>query len=254
MRNDRDQEKADAELAVFREFAQVCPVRLLAETAVSVEPDPPDVRCRLKDGTSLAFELAECEGVTTNPQGQRKTPVPIQKVYERTIKLDLALRSALVDAHSSGKIDPPERFKAHFVVVSFEPTAGDSKCVAAAPRAIELLNQLGPGSHPVNKHNIRSITCRPSGLSFGNYLLPHISSSGEGCHVAHNIIEIAERKLRRNYEYDVPVHLLLYSQVAYADDVIYDQLADILRTTMGRFDRVWVYGRGDTAIVFDSEA
>jgi hypothetical protein len=57
--------KEKQELAVFREFAEVCPMTIVANAAENRKPPEPDILCEVKDGPNVAFELVRAEDVTT---------------------------------------------------------------------------------------------------------------------------------------------------------------------------------------------
>lgn len=51
--------KADAELAVFREFCSACPLKIDVKSAVKREPPEPDIACEIDGEGSVRFELVE---------------------------------------------------------------------------------------------------------------------------------------------------------------------------------------------------
>ena len=50
---------ADRELAVFREFAVVCPLGIERGSIQKRDPPEADILCRIADGSALAFEMVE---------------------------------------------------------------------------------------------------------------------------------------------------------------------------------------------------
>lgn len=73
------QRQARKDLMVFREFAMVCQLPLLGDSAQERPVPEPDILCELSNSDKLAFELGQAEDVTTytNAKGQ---------VYEQSVQ------------------------------------------------------------------------------------------------------------------------------------------------------------------------
>src|SRR5258705_9496146 len=50
---------ADRELALFRDFALVCPLGIEMKSIEKRDPPEADILCRIADGSALAFEMVE---------------------------------------------------------------------------------------------------------------------------------------------------------------------------------------------------
>lgn len=50
---------ANQELTIFLEFAAVCPLGITRDSIEKRDPPEPDILCRIRDGSALAFELVE---------------------------------------------------------------------------------------------------------------------------------------------------------------------------------------------------
>jgi hypothetical protein len=72
--------------------------------------------------------------------------------------------------------------------------------------------------------------------------------------VSPSIVDKVKKKLDKNYETDHPIHLLAWSDTALIRELPFwqDDLRTLLTNGMGQFKRVWVFGRTEKVIVFDS--
>ena len=58
--------KEDGEREIFKSFAKICPLGIDVESIESRLPNEPDLVCRLKDGSPIAFEVTVAN--TQNPE------------------------------------------------------------------------------------------------------------------------------------------------------------------------------------------
>ena len=75
------------------------------------------------------------------------------------------------------------------------------------------------------------------------------------CHVAPAVAAGVRAKLRTEYASSCPIHLLAWSCTAsIAESEMWKQdVAAVLRSNgWGPFDRIWVFGIGESTIVWDS--
>lgn len=254
--SDRHQEEQQ-ELMVFAEFAKVCPLRLLPDSAQKRQPPEPDILCDLELSEMLAFELVSAEDVTR--EDAHPESVPWTKKLNDSMKLQNSLYREYREALAAGHINQPERFKFHTFYVEFEGDANCRQRMRAMPRVIELLNQHDPESNSITEWPIRSIWCRPwpqlNGLDEG----PDGPSFyvGSPCGARPYITERIKEKLTKNYDSKNKIHLLAWSTTATASEFYGlgrdKQLANLLQSNgMGQFDRIWVFGLHEKSIVFDS--
>jgi hypothetical protein len=252
-KNENILKKQLLEMEVFKRFVAVCPLPLLPDTATNRPEPEPDIRCSLKDGTALAFELGECADVTA--QGTKGNVVAVTAVENTDWKLQRTIGEAYNVAVKEGRIVDAQRFDYHTIEVNFEEGASLHRCQKAIPRIIETLSKHGPGEYLVGSDSIR---CTVWGTS-GSYKGPEFYCNGTGLHVGVYVVERIKSKLEKSYTTDAPIHLLSWSQTASAEELAMlgkdRELADFLKTnSMGPFARVWVFGLGENAIAFDSAA
>jgi hypothetical protein len=96
--------QARSELAVFRTFAEVCPLNIIPESIAKRNPPEPDVFCALADSEEeVGFELVEIidEGWASLTSGQCREARSLQEAYlasagEYRLALDERIANALV--------------------------------------------------------------------------------------------------------------------------------------------------------------
>lgn len=252
-KNENIRQKQRLEMEVFKRFVAACPLPLLPDTATNRAEPEPDIRCSVKDGTALAFELGECADVTA--QGTTGNVVAVTAVENTDWKLQRTIGEAYKAAVTEGRFVGAQRFDYHTIEVNFEDGASLHKCRKAIPGVIETLSKHGPGEYFVGADSIR---CAAWGTS-GAYKGPIFYCNGTGIHVGVYVVERIKTKLEKSYKTDAPIHLLSWSQTASTEELAMlgkdRELADFLKTNgMGPFARVWVFGLGENAIAFDSAA
>jgi hypothetical protein len=246
----------EEELTVFGEFAKVCPLPLLLNTAQNRPTPEPDILCDIESGEKLAFELGQCEDVTKDDANPDKYVAGMPKKLKDKMELEKALRQAYREALAAGRIDRPERFKFHSVTVYFEDRMSCTNRKRVVHRVIKLLNQHGPGRHPIKNGVVRSIHCErdPANLQTEGPPTFHVPS---GCGARPSVVERIEEKLTKKYGSNHKIHLLAWSTTAcQAESVVWkDRLVNLLQSNgMGQFERIWVFGWHEKSIVFDSAA
>jgi hypothetical protein len=244
-----------AEMFVFREFAKVCPMPLLIDTAENREPPEPDIICDCASGERLAFELVEADNVTTNRAKPGET-VAVRKYVNDSITLKEAIDDAYKAAVESGQLTDPSRFEYHFIRIHFHDSASIKKSIQAMPDAIALLNEHGTERHNFKHKVIRSIRCAPFS-SRGPYKGPLISVNTNTHNVGLSVVDRIESKLGRSYITAHPIHLLVWSDTAtIAENELWHDKATALIHSKGMqpFVHLWVFGRGQPSIVFDMSA
>ena len=147
------QKQRAEEMAVFRLFAEVCPVGLLANTAVPGDADrrEPDIFCELASGGKLAFELGQVEDAFAD-ESSRGAPTAVKRKDECRDRLHLALPAAYSDALAAGKIDQPARFNHCLITVRFQESASCrrrerfvARCCTAESAGARIARNQRPG-------------------------------------------------------------------------------------------------------------
>jgi hypothetical protein len=57
--SERHRQPGRPEVDIFKRFASVCPLEIVAESIEKRQPPEPDLRCKTRRGEALAFELVE---------------------------------------------------------------------------------------------------------------------------------------------------------------------------------------------------
>ena len=237
--NNKDRRQQE-ELEVFREFANVCPLSLLANTAQNRPEPEPDILCELQSGEKLAFELTQC----TDNKEERETNAALGLKRELTAAFAAAIRE--------GTISAPERFNFQAICLDYDRNSSKQKCTKAVPEVIRLLNERGTGSYDVDISPFSSIRCeryRPC-----SHVGPEFCVNTDCC-FAHSTVSRIEDKLKKNYETGPKIHLLACSYTGCPKEVPFwhKQLVELLKSNgMGPFDRIWVFGVTEKSILFDS--
>jgi hypothetical protein len=254
MSKNAEQQEAE-EMAVFGLFAKVCPLGLLANTAVpgNAQRREPDIFCELASGGQLAFELGQVEDVFAD-ESSRGAPTAVTRMDECRDRLHRALPAAYDDALAAGKIELPARFNHCQITVHFQKSASCGRRERALSRAVALLNQLGHGSHAINERVIRAILCEPS-VAPWSPVEPMFFVDSPYCHVAPAVADGISEKLQNAYASSYPIHLLAWSYTAsIAESELWKQdVAAVLRSLgWGPYAHIWVFGVGESAIAWDS--
>lgn len=224
------------EQLVFGEFAKACPLPLIPETAESRPEPEPDILCDLQTGGKIAFELTSAD----DPDGQ-KIAGDAYKLREEHLK-------AYNEAVRSGSLCKPDRFVGHTIRVKYREKITTKKKLAAIPQVISSLNTHGPVSYSICKGNILSLKCEPTPMQTNIGPQFHFSTA---CNVRDYTVEQVAKKLRKEYETDHPIHLLVWSNTGSIPELWEE---DLRRNISGncQFERVWVFVRSGSTIVFDS--
>jgi hypothetical protein len=241
--------KEQKDQAVFREFADVCPLLDQGYTAENRKPREPDILCTLRTGEKLAFELVSVDDVIDDVGNS------VAKIDSEYQRLTTAIASEYKAALADKRISDSERFNFHTVRVSFQDQATFGQRQKAISRVIELLDERGPGMHVVNEGVIRSVRCEP--YAECSYTGPMFAAGSTFCAVANSTVaNIKTKILEKTYKTEHPIHLLAWSDTASIAELPFwqDDLETLLRDGTGQFDRIWVYGRGEKSIVFDSDS
>jgi len=255
--NNREKQKHE-EMAVFREFAKVCPLPLVPKTA-RLGVDPPDVLCHLESGETLAFELVSCEDVTKDDAHPEGRSAIMPKRLNDAMEFENALVREYSEALAKGCIVQPERFRFHSVRVNLDdgfPSKNGRQRIAR--RVIGLLNKKGQGVHTIKDGIIRSIQCErdPENLQIKGPPRFYVPS---GCGARPYVVERISEKIDRSegYKSEFAIHLLAYSTTAcHAESEMWrnDLVAILQAHGTGHFERIWVFGSHKQSIVFDSAA
>ena len=238
---------------VFNEFAKVCPLPVVLGSVESRNPPEPDIFCRLEAGDTLAVEPVSVEDVI----GFDKfgNPIAATKNDTDSALLHGALQDAYVSAVTSGSIKQPERFEHHTIEIVFQPFASPKQRENAVPHVLALLNELGPGEHVIRSKPIQLIDCEKLSDSIAG---PLFLQDSYPYYVSNFIAAGIGRKLEKEtYKTDHSIHLLAWSQTASHAELgcWQDELTTLLRSSgMGPFNRVWVFGLGESSVIFDSAA
>jgi hypothetical protein len=247
------QERED--MAVFGEFAKMCPLPLLSNTAQNRPKPEPDILCDIESGEKLAFELGQCEDVTKDDAHPDAYSAILPKRLKDAMEFKNTLDRAYSEALAKGRIVEPERFKFHSVRVNLEagfPSKNGRQKIAR--RVIELLNEKGQRRYTI-KDVVRSIQCEQ--YSVPSPIEGPIFYVGSPCGARPYVVELIKDKLAKKYESNHRIHLLAWSTTAcHAESEVWrDRLANFLKSNgMGQFERIWVFGSHEQSIVFDSAA
>lgn len=224
------------EKLVFGEFAKVCSLTLKLETAESRPEPEPDILCELQTGEKLAFELTSADD-----PGERK------KMNDAHL-LRKQHRRAYDEAVDKESIREPNRFVGHTVTVIYREKSTTKKKLAEIPRVIELLDVHGPGNHIIRDGSILSINCNPMPVQTNIGPEFHFSTA---CNVGDYTVERITKKLRKRYNTDHPIHLLVWSNTGGLPELWEEELRRVI-SGVCPFERVWVFVRCESSIVFVS--
>lgn len=240
------------ELRVFREFAKVCPLPFDLATAEKRNKPEPDILCQLRDGEFLAFELVSVEDVVGKDKNGKD--IAVTKPYNESFMLYRELQDAYQKALLEGNIQQPEKFNGHTVEVIYTHTSTFKPRKNAIPSIVAILNKRGPGRHFVKNKVIHAIICERDGTRSSDDSLMFLQDSCCG-YVANSTVSNIKRKLEIPYESDHKIHLLAWSNTASSAEAFCwrDELTTLLQSNR-RFSRVWLFGRGESSIAFDSGA
>jgi hypothetical protein len=218
------------ELAIFRDFAAVCPLAIKKDSIEKRDPPEADILCRIADESALAFELVELvdQAQIAKPMGDQDQLMDILR--EASNALPEETRKKLKDA---------------WVAVQFRPDRSLRKRkqygrqiveqVAADPD-VEGKVAVQDGETEVATANVK----RRKGLAG-----PHFRVIVGG-HYNPIPLEAIDEKFDKAYQGNNPVHLLAHvdKQQAPLQEQIAELVAfiesNIARSTYGR---VWIFDR-----------
>jgi hypothetical protein len=243
-------EKEQAELKVFLEFAAICPLPLVLQSARNCKPPEPDIVCDLTDGGQVAFELVEADDETDDKArpGQRTV---VMKYAKESFQLGKAVQNAYYEAMAGGRLPNGEQFKHHFLRIDFVDAASVRQSLAAIPDLIDLLRGNGTTRKRIEHPVIRSIDCVPFPQR-NSYEGPLISVNRSSFNVSTSVVDRITSKLAKSYTTAHPTHLVVWSNSAFAAEADFwrDEAMQVLEAGMGPFTQVWVFGRNEPSIVF----
>lgn len=229
---------ADVELFVFREFATQCSLGINLTSIEKRYSPEPDIRCRLGDGSEVAFEM-----VNVDDQGSRHR-------LAKKIRVQQSLYSHYSNLNAVDRLTFDERFHGRGISVFTKKEATDRALEHAVSAVFQALLSMGkvPGyiraiaGTPITKIIVWDSPARDREPLFS------LGSGGfVGIPVEHRVGKKLDESVK--YQSDAPIEILAWC------DVIVDRsqwLSSYREMLAARLDtanvrRVWVYERAENA-------
>lgn len=234
--------QSETELAVFRHFIEIGRLAVLPDSVEKRQPPEADLRCRMKQGEAVAFELVEicnagnarflfsADQIHANLMAAHEAlPLGTRKVFDRLF------RSRPLSFH-------------------FRPGASAISIKCALPSLLTELTTIPEVDHEfvsfssrvskvVTKVWLRGRLNDPNSVNFniGGYFDPTVP------------VDAISAKLLKNYQSDCPVELLAhFGAFAVGNDRSYRQsvLQLLQKQGLGPFRRVWLLEWDGIGLVF----
>ena len=189
------------ELAVFESFARMCPLAIDPTSIAKRDPPSPDIHCKLRDGTAIAFELVEVIDPSLAHRTNRQ--VELRAHYEERYealsaadrqRIDAVLANALVGLWF--RDDATERSRKNVAIHVLATLAGITSEFEGDLDASDLGDRTSSVVHRVS-------------IKRGDFCGPcfDVSSAGSFADAA---IEAVRSKFAKAYQSAAPIHLVAY--------------------------------------------
>lgn len=226
---------------MFKEFAEICPYKIRADSIEKRAEPEPDILCEVAEYGSVAFELGEIvdEAFARQVDGGYK----LRQRFDEACKGFPVLRRSLADA---------------MVYIEFFDEVSDRIRLNCIKPILELLHSLKPsfdGDVPVWKHPQLQKVIKCLEVHRGFSKGPVFDFTKFVKHIDRSLALLA-KKFAKLYKTSAPIELLahFYRQPPSRDsgwiDAVRSYVADKLNGSS--FRRVWIYNRFDREILYVS--
>lgn len=235
-------DQTDTELQAFRHFVAAAGLPVIAESVQKRLPPEPDIRCRLKSGIVLAFEVVEiCN------------PTNVRFVFSAQGICD-AIRAAHESLPARQRASFDERFGPRPLSFHFKREASEMLIRKVLPRLLtELITAPLSGDEFVSFSPLVASAVVKVRFA-GRAEQPNAFNFNLGSEFDPNVpLDAIAAKLSKNYRADCPVELLAYFGAwAWGRDRSYCEvfLRLFRERGLGRFRRAWVMDWNGIAMAY----
>jgi len=228
---------------VFREFATVFPIKLVADSASKQPPPQPDILCPTADGGFLAFEMVSLD----DPE--------LKKITSDLATMRCVLAQAYFRAVEGGVICGPEYFSGLGVFIHFKEGTTLRQRKMAADRAIRLLAQMKiepghryiPQDQPIEQIEIYRNPCADWVTQSALIDIPHTVG------ISPPDVDLVIRKLaEKEYQSEHTMHLLAhyYCCKPLGTWINIFKQGVLLHLSASAFDHLWLYDQSEQRIIY----
>lgn len=242
--------KEDGERAIFKSFAKICPLGIDVESIESRLPNEPDLLCRLKDGSPIAFEVT-----CANPQNLEEMQ-SVNRNLREIFELEIAKWAPEVR----------RRYGNYFIRINDAGwRAGSNRPPFNKRHLIPEIMKFLANNTPENEEIFQTALEKNPRLGgyvnitleqeLGNYEEPYIDATytveiPRQYGLVRNAIR---RKLAKNYSCGIPVELVVYTTTSsrYPYRPKNSELSTLLGSALksSPFRRIWIFSHPEKFVI-----
>ena len=238
-------QKEKNELRVFEKFAEICPLKIDADSIEIRKPPEPDIFCKLHDGNPIAFEIVQCidEDIAHN-------------VYDTLIQKS-ALDVEFEKLQSQQKQEIEAKLSDAYIGVDFYKSISKNVRQSAIPIIFEFLltlkdqvnGEISFKQHPELKGIVQHII-----ISRGFDNGPLFGIEPSPIWFSNPIVNQVKTKFNKKYESIYIIELLCYYELQpeLPENRWLPQLEAFVSKQIRRspFSRIWVYSVIQNRIIY----
>lgn len=236
--------QASREIPVFHKFAAICPYQIVEDSIRKEEEPKPDISCKLRDGTSMAFELVECIDES------------FARLGSDTRELQRMLREWVEGLPINKREEINRKFRNAVINVLFYEEVSLIRKKRSIPEIYDYLLTLedtSEGKYVLRDYKelenvVRLILINRGQYNRPQFILTPVTWVGEPA------VKRIEDKFAIEYDTESTVELLAYYELQpeFPEDHWVEEVQDYLvrKIDNSPFERVWIYSMPRNHIIY----